>query len=58
MSTIEVRQLIIKATITPEGGGAAAAAPTGGNNGNSPNEEMIKQSLEKLLEVIKEKDER
>lgn len=56
---LEVRELIIKATVTQDGSGAAAAsAPTGGNNGNSANEEQIKQTLEKILDNLKEKNER
>lgn len=55
---LEVRELIIKATVTQDGNGAAASAPTGGNNGNTPGEEQIKQTLEKILENLKEKNER
>lgn len=55
---LEVRELIIKATVTPDGSGAAAAAPTGGNNGNSSAEEQIKQTLEKILDNLKDKNER
>lgn len=56
---LEVRELIIKATVTQDGSGsAAAAAPTGGNNGNSAGEEQIKQTLEKILDNLKEKNER
>ncbi len=45
---LEVRELIIKATVTQDGSGSAAsAAPTGGNNGNTAGEEQIKQTLEK-----------
>lgn len=55
---LEVRELIIKATVTQDGSGAAASAPTGGNNGNSANEEHIKQTLEKILDNLKDKNER
>ncbi|MGN6418443.1 MAG: DUF5908 family protein [Pseudobacter sp.] len=55
---LEVRELIIKATVTQEGSGAATAAPTGGNNGNSSNEEQLKQALEKILDTLKDKNER
>lgn len=55
---LEVRELIIKATVTQDGSGAAAAAPTGGNNGNSTSEEQLKQTLEKILDTLKDKNER
>ncbi len=55
---IEVRELVIKATVEQEGGGANAGAGTAssGNNSVSPNEEMIKMCVEKVLEIIKERD--
>ena len=55
---IEIRELIIKATVVQEGGGAGVAA-TGagsGNNDASPNEELIKNCVEKVLEIIKDKN--
>ncbi len=55
---IEIRELIIKATVVQEGGGAGAAE-TGagsGNNDASPNEELIKNCVEKVLEIIKDKN--
>jgi len=55
---IEIRELIIKATVVQEGGGAGATA-TGagsGNNDASPNEELIKNCVEKVLEIIKDKN--
>jgi len=56
---IEIRELIIKATVVPESGGGGAAAPAAaGNNGASPNEELIRTCVEKVLEIIKEKNDR
>jgi hypothetical protein len=56
---IEVRELIIKSTVVPEGGagGGAAAGGAGGagNNDTSPNEELIKTCVDKVLEIIKDK---
>ena len=54
---IEVRELVIKATVTEEAtqGGASA---TGGNNAVSTNEEIINTCVERILEILKEKMER
>ncbi len=58
MGTIEVRELIIRATVLKEGSeqGAegASGAPEGGNS--SPKEEMIKTCVEKVLEILKDKN--
>jgi hypothetical protein len=55
---IEIRELIIKATVVQEGGkaGAAEAAASSGNNDASPNEELIKSCVDKVLEIIKDKN--
>lgn len=53
--SLEIRELIIKATIVPDG--AANAGPSAsGNNGASPNEELINICVEKILEIINEKN--
>lgn len=53
--SLEIRELIIKATIVPEG--AATTGPsTSSNNNASPNEELINICVEKILEIIKEKN--
>jgi len=58
---IEVRELIIKSTVVPEGGGGGGTAPGGGgaggagNNDTSPNEELIKTCVDKVLEIIRDK---
>ena len=54
---IEVRELVIKATIVPEGteNQAASSSSSTGNN-VSANEEMINTCVEKILEILKEKN--
>ncbi len=56
--SIEIRELIIKATVVPEGSGSGATAPGvgSGNNDVSPGEELIKTCVEKVLEIIKDKN--
>ena len=56
---IEVRELIIKATVTQEGhGGAAVTSSSNTNNNVSGTEEIITICVEKVLEILKEKDAR
>ncbi|MGN6539426.1 MAG: DUF5908 family protein [Ginsengibacter sp.] len=56
---IEIRELIIKATVTQEGtGGAASPVSSNTNNNVSANEEIITACVEKVLEILKEKDAR
>lgn len=55
---IEIRELIIKATVQQDGQGIAAGAGASGNNGVKPNEELINSCIEKILESIKERNER
>jgi hypothetical protein len=52
---IEIRELVIKATVVQDGA-ASAAAPAPGNNNVSPNEEIINTCVEKVLEIIKDKN--
>lgn len=57
---IEVRELVIKAIVEQEGG-AAASGTTGTastDNALSPQEETIKMCVEKVLEILADKDER
>lgn len=56
---IEIRELVIKATVTQgnESTGNAAIAQSLGN-GVSPSEEIINACVEKILEIIKDRDER
>jgi len=57
---IEIRELIIKATVVQDGapGGSGGGSNPSSNNGVSPNEEMINLCLEKLNEINKDKRER
>jgi hypothetical protein len=57
MATLEIRELVIRATIVPEGSGSQASPATSSHNNNvSPNEELINTCVEKILEIIKEKN--
>lgn len=56
---IEIRELVIKATVLQEGtGGAASGTSPNSNNNVSPQEEIISACVEKVLEILKEKDAR
>jgi hypothetical protein len=60
---IEIREIVIKATIGSGGGGGSQGAPgdqagTADNNGVPGNEEMINTCIEKILEILKEKNDR
>ena len=58
--SVEVRELIIRATVVQDG--AVGAGSVGGGssaqNNVSPSEEIIKTCVEKVLEILKEKNER
>ena len=55
---LEVRELIIKATIVQDGRNGNAASPSdeSSNNGVSANEEVITICIERILEILKEKN--
>ncbi len=56
---IEVRELIIKATVVQEGTAGALSTPSSNSNNNvSANEEIITACVEKILEILKQKDAR
>jgi hypothetical protein len=58
---LEVRELLIKASIMQEGSAGATAstsAETSSSNSPSGNEQIISACIEKILEIIKEKHER
>lgn len=54
---IEVRELVIKATVTQETTAGDALQPAT-NNAVTPNEEMINSCVEKVLAILKDKIER
>ena len=53
---VEIRELIIKATVVPdkESTGASSAGST--DNNVSPTEQMISTCVEKVLEILKDKN--
>ncbi len=53
---IEIRELVIKATVVQDGAASPAAPAPGNNNNVSPNEEIINTCVEKVLEIIKDKN--
>ncbi len=56
---IEIRELIIKATVVQEGSAGATSVPSSNANNNvSANEEIITACVEKVMEILKEKDAR
>jgi len=56
---IEIRELVIKATVTPEAGGKGNTGPVAAtNNSITPTEEMITTCVEKVFTIIQEKKER
>ena len=55
---IEVRELVIKATVTQEPGSGAAPGDTTSNNSVTDKEEIINTCVEKVLDILKEKMER
>ena len=57
---IEIRELVIKATVDQsQGASTSTNAPGKGSQSNSsPGEDMIKECVEKVLAVLKEKNER
>ena len=56
---IEVRELVIKATVQQSGSnGSSGASTSSGNNTVSGNQEIINLCVEKILEILKEKNER
>lgn len=56
---IEIRELIIKATVSQneQSSGGGAAASTGSNN-VSATEEIVSTCVERILEILKDKHER
>ena len=53
---IEIRELVIKATILQDEGSTTSAATN--NNSIGTNEEIIHICVDKILEILKEKNER
>ena len=56
---IEIRELVIKATIVQEGTAGASTAPSSSSNNNvSANEEIITACVEKIIEIINDRNDR
>jgi len=57
---IEIRELVIKATVdqSQDGTGGAVAPGKGVSSTSSPGEDLIKQCVEQVLAILKEKNER
>ena len=55
---VEVRELIIKATVGQEPATGPSQSTPGANNEMTPSQEIIQTCVEKVLEIIKEKLER
>lgn len=55
---VEVRELIIKATVAPEATQGSSRLRTTSNNSVSPTEEIVKTCVEKVLKILNDKRER
>jgi len=55
---IEIRELVIKATVVNESTEQAGQAAQANNNSVTPSEELINICIEKVLEILKNKHER
>lgn len=58
---IEVREIVIKASVSASGGQPGVGdgqSGTSGNNSLNAGDEMINTCIEKILEILKQKNER
>jgi len=55
---IEIRELVIKATVQQDGQSGQGTSVSSGNNAQKPNEEILATCLEKINEIIRNKNER
>jgi hypothetical protein len=56
---VEIRELVIKATITQDNAaGGAQASPTTPSGNASSNEQIINACVEKIMEILKTKNQR
>lgn len=57
---IEIRELVIKATVDQsQGSGSGSSAPAKGSPSNSSaGEDIIKECVDKVLDILKERNER
>ena len=55
---IEIRELVIKATVNQDGPASSQGNSSATGHQETPNEEMINTCVEKILQILKEKNER
>jgi len=57
---VEIRELVIKATITQDKAGGGAQPTAGTNSGNvaASNEQLINTCVEKVLEILRKRNQR
>ncbi|MEJ8816352.1 DUF5908 family protein [Lacibacter sp. H407] len=55
---IEIRELVIKATINQDQNKAASATNTGGADGNEEKEAIVREAVEEVLRIMESKKER
>jgi hypothetical protein len=52
---VEVRELVIKATVAQDGASTGTAS-SGGSSNSSPAEEIINSCVQKVLEILKDQN--
>ncbi|MEP6727882.1 MAG: DUF5908 family protein [Bacteroidota bacterium] len=55
---VEIRELVIKATVDPNNNSTNGTGSNNTGSNTTPGEEMIKLCVDKVLEILKEKNER
>jgi hypothetical protein len=55
---IEVRELVIKAVVTQDNASGASGGGSGASGGSGAPEEIIQACVEKVMDILKEKNER
>lgn len=55
---LEVRELVIKATIVQEGGGGSPSSSGDSSNSGSGTEQIVNVCVEKILEILRDNHER
>lgn len=55
---IEIRELVIKATINQDQNKAASATNTGAVDGNEEKEAIVREAVEEVLRIMESKTER
>jgi hypothetical protein len=55
---LEVRELVIKATIVQEGGGGSPSSSGDSSNSGTGTDQIVNACVEKILEILKDNHER